>query len=540
MKRIGGLTIPKPFNFHSTLRSIANDVSAPKSPFVPLAVKVKTFETQVPDRFRGTKNKMRNSVVPQSMPTSPWAGRVRMTRPRSPYLLTKMRTKTHHVPSHEETELAELAKIQPFKAKPVDRHILHSEPILPAVPRAPITVPESPHITKPRPAPARPPSPPRIPHARPVPTKVFEAPFEPQIHHRVITPVEYELPGDQISRKKKLEFEQRRREEEAREREQKQFHAQPLPFDDVPSQRQPHIEPRPITQPLPFTLETEVRGLFSQLALSSKLEREEAEDQERKKFKAQPIPLALDHPFFPAASNKPLTSTDPDFILNTDARAEERRAFDERRREREREEERVRERMRKEQEEREAEEIRQLRAAQVHRAQPPQYATRMKPVTIHPSNRKLTDPASPFIGTKRRTADQIKIDPFGAVKPKLGAETLSATSVAVAQQHPRQQFQFQVPQQPQQPQQQPQQQQTSPTTTTTTTTTTTHHHRLHPHPSYQRSPFDSPADAGSDHAEDHHHELGEHFRYKGGGGAELQKRLYEVAERIERGERVDE
>ncbi|KAJ3160103.1 Protein tpx2 [Geranomyces variabilis] len=373
-RRPNGTTRPKPFRFHSTLRAIAHEVvndnaAPPPSPFVPLAVKVSAFSNE-PERFRPLSGRDRRRV----MPTSPWAGRMRMTRPQSPYLLTKMRTKPHHIPSREELELASLSAIQPFKANPLPSSILQAPAALPPPTNTrPVTIPCSPYITKPRALSSlrpRSPSPDRIPHARPIPRQVIEKPFEPVIEHRVMPVPEFELPGDQISRRKKEEFERRKKEEEERERELRGFRAQPLPFDDEGAHL-PHIEPRPLTQPEPFMLTTDLRGAQAQQALVARLAREEQEREQRAQFHAQPFNahLVLDRPFVPLASDKPLTSVEP-VVLSSEQRAEERRAFDERRKEREREEERLRELRKIEEEEREKEEIRLMRLERVHRAQP--------------------------------------------------------------------------------------------------------------------------------------------------------------------------
>ena len=44
------LTVPQPFQFHSRTRKAAN--VAPNSPFVPLALKVKAFEANTPERLK--------------------------------------------------------------------------------------------------------------------------------------------------------------------------------------------------------------------------------------------------------------------------------------------------------------------------------------------------------------------------------------------------------------------------------------------------------------------------------------------------------
>lgn len=47
------LTIPQPFKFHSTAKKVSQPVG---SPFVPLALRVKAFETNTPERFKKKVN----------------------------------------------------------------------------------------------------------------------------------------------------------------------------------------------------------------------------------------------------------------------------------------------------------------------------------------------------------------------------------------------------------------------------------------------------------------------------------------------------
>ncbi|RKO84603.1 hypothetical protein BDK51DRAFT_29204 [Blyttiomyces helicus] len=367
--------------------STGNDVSEPpKSPFVSLVEKVKKFEDAVPDRFR-TKPGPVSRLIP------------RMTQPKSPFLRTKMRTKSFKIPTTEEREEQMLAALEPFKAKPVDRKILESEaPIgVPKAKKLDITIPMSPALTKRRPAPPREPTPPPIIKANPI--RHF-APFQPVIEHRLIQPDDFALPGEQISLHKMREFEDALRRKEEEERKARQFSAQPLP-DDAPDPLPIPYE-RPLTNPQPFHLETEVRGLMYQLSLEEKIEREVKEEIAAKTFLANPMPLL--EPFVPKRSDKPPTEVEP-LTLYTDIRAEERRAYEESRKMREAMEEEERERMRLEEEEREKAEVKRLREQQVHHANPVRH---YPGIVINPSHKKLTQPESPMIGNKRRTREMPK------------------------------------------------------------------------------------------------------------------------------------
>ncbi|KAJ3178246.1 Protein tpx2 [Gaertneriomyces sp. JEL0708] len=413
-----GMTIPKPFNLHTTLKSLTHDRTqqqggVAKSPFVPLAMRVKQFEETVPDRFR-TKPAVKGPFADDSTAVTVFEDKdadkgtnVRKGRRRSRVGYVRdidcwNFVSWNSVPSKEEIEIEEMRKIEPFKAKPVDKKILAGERPLgvPIVPRPQPTIPQSPAITKPRAPAPRPPSPPKIVKANPIRKGVFQ-PFEPKIQHRVVVaPAEFRLPGDEISRRKREEFEEKLRKMKDEEEQAKQFHAQPLPVDDPDPL--PYVPMKPPTQPEPFSLETDLRGEFAKLSLQEKLQEEERERRRRKEFRAQPLPVV--EPFMPQPSHKPLTDVE-NVVLHTDVRAEERRAYEEMKRRKEEMEEMERQRMLKEAEAREREEIRQLRQKLVHRAQPVLY-DKMKPVVPKPSERKLTEPASPFIGDKRKLAEQ--------------------------------------------------------------------------------------------------------------------------------------
>ncbi|KAJ1826592.1 hypothetical protein LPJ56_002100 [Coemansia sp. RSA 2599] len=195
---------------------------------------------------------------------------------------------------------------------------------------------------------------------------------------------------------------QRLREEiaklKAEEEALRQFRANPLPDFPTPKKRK-----RQPSQPLhtsPFKLETDVRGEAYQKQLRERLAELEKRQQERREFRAQPIPPSIDHPFVPGPSTLPLTEIQ-EILLKTELRSEERRAYDDDRVERERIREEVLARKRLEEERREEEEIKQLRKLLVHKAQPVRH---YKPVEIHPSDRPLTVAKTPkwHVRTRQR------------------------------------------------------------------------------------------------------------------------------------------
>eukprot|EP00842_Homolaphlyctis_polyrhiza_P003859 jgi/Hompol1/4474/HPOL_001733-RA len=382
------LTIPKPFNLHSShkTRSAAAAAEPPHSPFVPLALKVQQFVNKTPDRFRTRVTKR---------PTKQQSIAGRLTHPKSPFMLTKMRAKPMaHIPTREEREEEEMRNMQHFKANPVNQTILKSNKPLgvPVLEPLPLTVPMSPAITKPKPRTERSPSPPKIIKANPIPD--FDHPFQPKIEHRKVEPLDFSLPGDEISQRRRQELEQLllRKEEELKALQK--FKAQPIMTDKQHSL--PAIPPVPLTHPVGFELQTDLRGALYKMSLEQKLAREKQEAARLREFHANPMPDG--EPFLPKRSDRPLTHPD-DITLHTDVRSKERDAFDEQRAQREAQEARMREEKEKKLEEQLEAQLRQLRKELIHQAQP---VRRFVPVHIRPSDKKLTDPHSPAIGPKRK------------------------------------------------------------------------------------------------------------------------------------------
>ncbi|KAJ2718391.1 Protein tpx2 [Coemansia sp. Benny D115] len=147
----------------------------------------------------------------------------------------------------------------------------------------------------------------------------------------------------------------------------RQFHAKPLPEFPTPKRyerQQPHV-----LHTSPFQLQTDLRGEAYQRRLRERLQELEQRQRERREFKAQPIPASIDHPFVPDPPSVSLTAIE-EILLRTELRSEERRAYDDDREERERIREEVLARKRLEDERRELEEIKHLRKILVHKPQP--------------------------------------------------------------------------------------------------------------------------------------------------------------------------
>ncbi|KAJ3415029.1 hypothetical protein HDV05_005674 [Chytridiales sp. JEL 0842] len=380
IKKSTELTIPKPFNFHSSLRKASGNTVGTKSPYVPLAIRIKKFEAETPDRFKATAKPQKVEALKP----------VKLTRPRSPMLMTKHRIKHGEALSTEERIAAEMASMQNFKAKPVDKRVLEGAPIgIPQVEKAPLTVPMSPAIQKPKPPAPRPPSPPKVIKANPI--RLPEQPFQPVIEHREIKPLDFHLPGDDISERKRREFEEELKKKAEEEERMRNFVARPIL--DVQYQPRVHVEQKAPTEPRPFHLMTEIRSHLHQQQAHLQAEREPSRSNHT--FVAQPMPVF--EPFIPKKSEKPITMPEEVF-LRSEMRAEERKAFEEQRRQREQEEAEMRDRAKAEKEAKEREEIKRLRQQQVHQAQPIRH---FNAVQLQPSSKKLTEPESPMLKDKR-------------------------------------------------------------------------------------------------------------------------------------------
>ncbi|KAJ3092019.1 Protein tpx2 [Quaeritorhiza haematococci] len=387
-KRPGDLTIPKPFQFHKTLKqAVQEQLQQPKSPFVPLAARVKQFERKTPPRFRTKVAKPAASKEP-----------TKLTQPKSPRLMTRLRAKQETIPTTEELELQKLKNVEPFKARPLNRKIFEaSRPVgVPEPKKQAVTVPQSPAITKPKPPPEKEPSPPRIPKANPI--RSYPA-VEPVREHRFTEPEDFQLPGSEISERKKRQFEQKLEKEKAELEKARRFVAKPAVI-KPPSLPAP--APITVTEPEPFELMTEVRGVHHKLTMEEKLMEEERLKKESANFKARPLQNPV--PFVPKKSSKQLTVSEEVF-LHTDVRAEERKAFDEEIECRQKLLDELSQRIKQQEEEKEKEEVQALRQQMVPHAQP---IRQYRPVQIRPSMQPLTEPRSPMIGEKRKRLQKPK------------------------------------------------------------------------------------------------------------------------------------
>ncbi|CAG8465700.1 12006_t:CDS:2 [Ambispora gerdemannii] len=387
-KRTNTITVPKPFKFLTAERAqrnegICNVSNDAKSPYTPLVKRIQAYLDETPDRFK--------PQPPVELPQYKYSSTVA----KSPFLLTKIRAKPTSVLPTEEREAIEAEKHE-FRARPVNRRIFEfaGELGVPTIEKLIPTIPESPKITKPKPVPPRKPSPPHLVKANPVPD--YDNPFRPVIEHRKLFPPEFSLPGDEITKRKVWDREERiKRDLEEQER-ARRFRAQPLPSDSPDHfPRPPHQTP---TQPNPFILQTDIRGEVYQQYFQEMVNRSEQIEKENKIFHARPVPN-FDQVIPPPKPEKQNPTEPVEFNFLTDLRIEKHKQIEEERKRRGTEEKMLKKEKQREEEVRRGAEIRKLRSELVHHPEP---IRRYTPLKIEPSKKRLTKATSPLIGEKRR------------------------------------------------------------------------------------------------------------------------------------------
>ncbi|KAJ1660243.1 Protein tpx2 [Dispira simplex] len=383
---------PKPYALAKLTARLTRRLSShakrcqPGATYIPLAERIQTY-LNTPPRLKTEMVKSHPSEKPRGL-----------TQPKSPCLKTKFRTKHSSQPllTAEEREWQEFLQEPKFKAHPLKPTILKRPAPLPTVDRPTPTIPKSPAIHKSQPQVTRTstPTPPKVPKANPIrlPKKVFV----PEHHSTHTEPQPFTLRVDQIGERKR----QRLAEKLERQRQQiaaaRQFHATGLPTGSPDPL--PKIVPHSPTRPLNIRLRTDMRGAVYQAKLKAKLLRQRKERQQRAQFQAHPLPKFEDS-FIPQHSVK--TLTEPKGInLHTTQRSEERKTFEEYLKAKERQQEEEKRRREEEKKLQEQEFVKQLRQQMIHHPRPiPHFPV---PSPLKPSDRPLTQPLSPVIGTKRK------------------------------------------------------------------------------------------------------------------------------------------
>ncbi|ORX92845.1 hypothetical protein K493DRAFT_338610 [Basidiobolus meristosporus CBS 931.73] len=442
------LTVPKPFRLLTSVRGrqmgtpIPNNT--PKSPFVSMASRVDDFFKRTPERFRAIPTAKPSATVIQN----------RLTIPRSPKLMTKLRAKYSqyqeiHEDTEEERKLRTHSKANgltipksPNITKVVKRKLTREEGVEKkpsqklqgnwtgvTIPRSPnitkpskkrriefdvadrsefkpatrntrtngITIPRSPNITKPKPKPV---AVDEITRARPQRKRRNVNSYMPGI----TVPKPFHFVGDSIRERKLQRFNEKLQREQEEADRLRHVHAQPMLDLEYPDPLPP-VEPRPLTRPVPFRLETDLRGEAYQRFLQSKLKQEEEMARERTIPRANPMP-DFSHVWYPSHSDKAFTIPE-DIHLSIESRIQERHDWEALVEEEKKQNAAVWEAKRQEMAKEEERKLKEYRRTLVHKPVPiPETLYRPEALPRLP-RKNLTIPESPAIVKVKRTKNGV-------------------------------------------------------------------------------------------------------------------------------------
>uniref|UniRef100_A0A1A8Q9Q3 TPX2, microtubule-associated, homolog n=1 Tax=Nothobranchius rachovii TaxID=451742 RepID=A0A1A8Q9Q3_9TELE len=444
-----GATIPKPFNFSGGHKKVQE-----REDYVPMAQQVELFQRRTPTRYH-----LRSSRSLERGPSSVKSQHLKLTKPHSPHLITRERSRPVHVKSSAELEAEELEKIQKVKIKPLElnKKILEGAEELrrPAVKEPTVAEgfqleierrlqerqmtrnpqnEEEPYTFRAKPLPKKvleevvgiplksipPPTVPESPAFAlkkrvrldrkveevkpPSPVKVravphYGIPFQPQLpenHHVEVCPFSFE------QREKERQALKEKKLEKLRNEQVPQFKAQLLPdFRAVVLPEKKQLEP---TKPEPFKLLLDERGSVKHSRWEQMVKDEQKQQEEAAMFKARPNTVTHKEPFRPKKDVQPGTDIDSStvvepFTLATERRAQEWQEYERLIAEKEALRARMEAEQRQEEEQKQREEIARLRQEQVHKAQPIRH---YKPVQLKKSEIPLTVPESPNFSDRFR------------------------------------------------------------------------------------------------------------------------------------------
>ncbi|XP_056588607.1 targeting protein for Xklp2 isoform X2 [Triplophysa dalaica] len=436
-----GTTIPKPFNLSRGKRKLEET-----GIYVPMAQQIEQFQKRTPTRYH-----LRSRQCQERGPSPVKPDKLKVTHPKTPQLMTRLRHRPTTVKSTAELEDEEAEKLQQFKFKALElnRKILQ-EPVVPKKPavkestRPEVFQLEIEKRLQERQTNKKPEEPEdHMFHSRPVPTRILEEVVGVP-EKKVLYPTVPESPAFALKNRVRMEkkqeeekppapikalavphflpfhpkpliksqvemcpfsFEERERErramkekklEELRNEEVPRFKAQPLPdFHEVHLPEKKVLEP---TKPAPFKLMLDERGAAKGERWEHMMKEELKRQAEAACFKARPNTTVHKEPFVPKKENRSMLVLEG-FQLSTERRAKERLEFEREMCEKETLKAHMEEERAREQEEQEKEEITRLRHEQVHKAQP---IRRYKPVEVKKSEMSLTVPHSPNFSDRFR------------------------------------------------------------------------------------------------------------------------------------------
>lgn len=321
-----------------------------------------------------------------------------LTEPRPPHLETSLRARPPKVKSSEELEEEELQKIPKFKARPLNKKIFCSKGDLGVFCnlKRQVTTPVGFHFATDE----------RLP--LPPPTEIFKKlSLNSEPHHdpvpRLTVPHPFHLLTEERGAEKEMKFVTQLLEGEEKEKEARIPKANPYPY----TTDYPLIPPKPIpkecTKPEPFQLESLMRHEEELQRRMEELERIEWEEQERRKFRAQPILSSVPEHVPEVVPRKPLTEVH-EFTFHADARALERAEFDQKVKEKENLYKRFREDYETAKKLEEERLVKRMRRTMVPHARP--VPTFEKPFVPKRSSKELTKPKSPNLRVNHKERRQ--------------------------------------------------------------------------------------------------------------------------------------
>ncbi|KAJ8922403.1 hypothetical protein NQ315_004348 [Exocentrus adspersus] len=394
------LAQPKRYNSSQNLYQQEN--------YVSMAEAVRKFQCGTPERFH-TKRKLNTDLM----------GKLRITIPQSPALLTKNRHRPVQAVSKEEQEKLSFEQAQKFKirANPLNKKILQGpvKPLLPAK-KKPATVVEPFKITEPKKTAKSPVRDTYRFHANPVPKTLLEWPKRKPVQ----TAKQLTMPKTPDVLKRYGSKESLKRQESLQKAESKETKhpvklgrtiPEPFSFErrDIQMQKKKEELVKKAIEEEKKAREFHARPVPKTVLNSGRSNQSSSSDTNTKKdgsnenlachFKARPATVLHKKPFEPK-KERFLTEID-EFELNTEKRAAEREIFEQYKKEKEERFALLKEFHEKVKLKLEEDELAKLRKATECKAQP---IRKYKQLQIQPSG-KVTVPKSPNFQKRRNNAD---------------------------------------------------------------------------------------------------------------------------------------
>lgn len=347
-----------------------------KTKFVSMAEAIYHFQRDTPGRFHSSKPQIFRSKGP--------VPRSELTRPQSPVLRCKARSRPLHVMSLKEKEEMELEEIKKFKIKahPIPKSILEGTIYLPEVPKKAITVPEPFNLTEFHKKLPGLPSPVQKFKARPAPKHILEKPqIPPKPPVEVTMAVSPKFHYKRAKSEDQLKNKPVSAQQKPVEKPQRHGPVKPEPFSFQKSdeerkkrkeeqiQKQIEEERKQASLFKAQSVPGAVKKRMHIMTLKSCSSTTSSENKENHfKFEAKPPVVLYKEPFKPIL--QPTHLKQVPFSLTTEKRAAEREKFEKQLKEKEEEMEKLRQQREREKQAAEERAQTELRMKLVHHAKP--------------------------------------------------------------------------------------------------------------------------------------------------------------------------